>query len=145
MRQQIKKSFTEIVESIEVDGYYRSVSRFDFLTLFPKWREEGISIRLSEFKNHDENMQQIDLGTKIHNKWYFRLYNKIIEEYTSSEEDYISTNDNYSSIKFYTEWIKKLEYTPYNLFITLSISGMTEFIRDKKISKILEIIPDKKT
>jgi hypothetical protein len=140
MRQEIKKSFTEIVESIEVDGYYRSVSRFDFLR-----REEGISIRLSEFKNHDENMKEIDLGTKIHNKWYFRLYNKIIEEYTNSEEDYVAMTDNYSTIKFYTDWIQKLEYNPYNLYITLSIPGMTEFIRDKKISKILEIIPDKKT
>lgn len=139
MREQIKKNFTEIVESIEVDGYYRSVSRFDFLN-----RSEGIGIRLSEFKNRDESMPEIDLGNKIHNKWYFRLYNKIIEEYTNSEEDYISTNDNYSTIKFYTDWIKKLEYTPYNLYITLSISGMTGFIRDKKISKILEIIPDKK-
>lgn len=139
MREQIKKNFTEIVESIEVDGYYRSVSRFDFLN-----RSEGIGIRLSEFKNRDESMHEIDLGNKIHNKWYFRLYNKIIEEYTNSEEDYISTNDNYSTIKFYTDWIKKLEYTPYNLYITLSISGMTGFIRDKKISKILEIIPDKK-
>jgi hypothetical protein len=139
MREQIKKNFTEIVESIEVDGYYRSVNRFDFLN-----RSEGIGIRLSEFKNRDESMSEIDLGSKIHNKWYFRLYNKIIEEYTNSEEDYISTNDNYSTIKFYTDWIKKLEYTPYNLYITLSISGMTGFIRDKKISKILEIIPDKK-
>lgn len=139
MREQIKKNFTEIVESIEVDGYYRSVNRFDFLN-----RSEGIGIRLSEFKNRDESMPEIDLGSKIHNKWYFRLYNKIIEEYTNSEEDYISTNDNYSTIKFYTDWIKKLEYTPYNLYITLSISGMTGFIRDKKISKILEIIPDKK-
>ena len=140
MKEQIKKSFTEIVESIEVDGYYRSVNRFDFLN-----RTEGIAIRLSEFKNHDESMPEIDLGTKIHNKWFFRLYNKIIEEYTNSEEDYISKTDNYSIIKFYTDWIKGLEYTPYNLYITLSISGMTEFIRDKKISKILEIIPDKKT
>ena len=139
MREQIKKNFTEIVESIEVDGYYRSVNRFDFLN-----RSEGIGIRLSEFKNRDESMPEIDLGSKIHNKWYFRLYNKIIEEYTNSEEDYISTNDNYSTIKFYTDWIKKLEYTPYNLYITLSISGMTGFIRDKKISNILEIIPDKK-
>lgn len=139
MREKIKKIFTELVESIEVDGYYRSVNRFDFLK-----RSEGISIRLSEFKNRDESMPEIDLGSKIHNKWYFRLYNKIIEEYTNSEEDYISTNDNYSTIKFYTDWIKKLEYTPYNLYITLSISGMTGFIRDKKISKILEIIPDKK-
>lgn len=139
MREQIKKIFTELVESIEVDGYYRSVNRFDFLN-----RSEGIGIRLSEFKNRDESMPEIDLGNKIHNKWYFRLYNKIIEEYTNSEEDYISTNDNYSTIKFYTDWIKKLEYTPYNLYITLSIPGMTEFIRDKKISKILEIIPDKK-
>ena len=139
MREQIKKSFTEIVESIEVDGYYRSVNRFDFLN-----RTEGIGIRLSEFKNHDESMPEIDLGNKIHNKWYFRLYNKIIEEYTNSEEDYISTNDNNSTIKFYTDWIKKLEYTPYNLYITLSISGMTGFIRDKKISKLLEITPDKK-
>jgi len=140
MKEQIKKSFTEIVESIEVDGYYRSVNRFDFLNT-----SEGIGIRLSEFKNHDEGMPEIDLGTKIHNKWYFRLYNKIIEEYTSSEEDYISKTDNYSIIKFYTAWIQKLEYTPYNLYITLSIPGMTEFIRDKKISKILEIIVDKKT
>jgi hypothetical protein len=139
MKEQIKKSFIEIVESIEVDGYYRSVNRFDFLNT-----SEGISIRLSEFKNHDESMPEIDLGTKIHNKWYFRLYNKFIEEYTNSEEDYISTNDNNSTIKFYTDWIKKLEYTPYNLYITLSISGMTGFIRDKKISKLLEIIPDKK-
>lgn len=139
MREKIKKIFTELVESIEVDGYYRSVNRFDFLN-----RSEGIGIRLSEFKNRDESMPEIDLGNKIHNKWYFRLYNKIIEEYTNSEEDYISTNDNYSTIKFYTDWIKKLEYTPYNLYITLSIPGMTEFIRDKKISKILEIIPDKK-
>ena len=139
MREKIKKIFTELVESIEVDGYYRSVNRFDFLN-----RSEGIGIRLSEFKNRDESMPEIDLGNKIHNKWYFRLYNKIIEEYTNSEEDYISTNDNYSTIKFYTDWIKKLEYTPYNLYITLSISGMTGFIRDKKISKILEIIPDKK-
>ena len=139
MREKIKKIFTELVESIEVDGYYRSVNRFDFLN-----RSEGIGIRLSEFKNRDESMPEIDLGSKIHNKWYFRLYNKIIEEYTNSEEDYISTNDNYSTIKFYTDWIKKLEYTPYNLYITLSISGMTGFIRDKKISKILEIIPDKK-
>ena len=139
MREKIKKIFTELVESSEVDGYYRSVNRFDFLN-----RSEGIGIRLSEFKNRDESMPEIDLGNKIHNKWYFRLYNKIIEEYTNSEEDYISTNDNYSTIKFYTDWIKKLEYTPYNLYITLSIPGMTEFIRDKKISKILEIIPDKK-
>ena len=133
MREQIKKNFTEIVESIEVDGYYRSVSRFDFLR-----REEGIAIRLSEFKNHDESMPEIDLSTKIHNKWLFRLYNKIIEEYTNSEEDYISKTDNYSIIKFYTAWIQKLEYTPYNLYITLSISGIAGFIRDKKISKLLE-------
>ena len=136
MKEQIKKTFTELVESIEVDGYYRSVNKFGFLN-----RTEGIVIRLSEFKNRDESMPEIDLGNKTHNKWYFRLYNKIIEEYTNSEEDYISKTDNYSIIKFYTDWIKELEYTPYNLYIKLSISGMTGFIRDKKISKILEIFP----
>ncbi len=139
MKEYIKRNFTELVESIEVDGYYRSVSRFDFLK-----QKEGISITLSEFKNDDESMPEIDLGTKIHNKWYFRLYNKIIEEYTNSEEDYVATTDNYSVIKFYTDWIKKLEYTPYNLYIILSIPEVTEFIRDKKISKLLEIITDKK-
>ena len=133
MKEQIKNIFIDLVESIQVDGYYRSVNRFDFLN-----RSEGIGLTLSEFKNHDESMPEIDLGNKIHNKWYFRLYNKIIEEYTNTEEDYISTNDNYSTIKFYTDWIKKLEYTPYNLYITLSISGIAGFIRDKKISKLLE-------
>ena len=133
MKEQIKNIFIDLVESIQVDGYYRSVNRFDFLN-----RSEGIGLTLSEFKNHDESMPEIDLGNKIHNKWYFRLYNKIIEEYTNTEEDYISTNDNYSTIKFYTDWIKKLEYTPYNLYITLSIYGIAGFIRDKKISKLLE-------
>lgn len=142
MKEKIKEIFTELVESINVNGYYRDVKK---IQISNDGKNDTIYILFTDFKNGDESALEIDLSGKIHNKWYFRLYNKIIEEYTSSEEDYISTNDNYSSIKFYTEWIKKLEYTPYNLFITLSISGMTEFIRDKKISKILEIIPDKKT
>ena len=92
----------------------------------------------TDFKNDDESLPEIDLGNKIHNKWYFRLYNKIIEEYTNSDEDCLSMNDNYSDIKFYTDWISKLEYSVTGLYLRVNLAELTGFIRDKKISKLLE-------
>lgn len=130
--KEIERIFIELVRSIEVNGYYRDVRKIQI--------NEGknIYILFTDFKNDDESLPEIDLGNKIHNKWYFRLYNKIIEEYTNSDEDYLSMNDNYSDIKFYTDWISKLEYSVTGLYLRVNLAELTGFIRDKKISKLLE-------
>jgi hypothetical protein len=135
MKERIKQIFTELVESIEVNGYYRQVNR---LKVSNNGKEDTIYILFTDFKNDDESTPEIDFGNKIHNKWYFRLYNKIIEEYTNSDEDYLSMNDNYSDIRFYTDWILKLEYSVTGLYLRVNLTELTGFIRDKKISKLLE-------
>ena len=135
MKEKIKEIFTELVESIEVNGYYRQVNR---LNVSNNGKVDTIYIHFSDFKNHDDTLPEMDLGSKIHNKWYFRLYNKIIEEYTNSDEDYLAMSDNYSVINFYTDWISKLEYAPYGLFLRVNLSELISFMRDKKISKLLE-------
>jgi hypothetical protein len=135
MKEKIKEIFTELVESIEVNGYYRQVNR---LNVSNDGKVDTIYIHFSDFKNHDDTLPEMDLGGKIHNKWYFRLYNKIIEEYTNSDEDYLAMTDNYSVINFYTDWISKLEYAPYGLYLRVNLTELTGFIRDKKISKLLE-------
>jgi hypothetical protein len=135
MKDKIKEIFTELVESIEVNGYYRQVNR---LNVSNNGKVDTIYIHFSDFKNHDDTLPEMDLGGKIHNKWYFRLYNKIIEEYTNSDEDYLAMTDNYSVINFYTDWISKLEYAPYGLYLRVNLTELTGFIRDKKISKLLE-------
>jgi hypothetical protein len=135
MKERIKQIFTELVESIEVNGYYRQVNR---LKVSNNGKEDTIYILFTDFKNDDESAPEIDFGNKIHNKWYFRLYNKIIEEYTNSDEDYLSMNDNYSDIRFYTDWISKLEYSVTGLYLRVNLTELTGFIRDKKISKLLE-------
>jgi hypothetical protein len=128
---EIERIFTELVESIEVNGYYREVRKISVQNI-------SIYILFTDFKNSDESAPEIDFGNKIHNKWYFRLYNKIIEEYTNSDEDYLSMNDNYSDIRFYTDWISKLEYSVTGLYLRVNLSELISFIRDKKISKLLE-------
>ena len=135
MKEKIKQIFTELVESIEVNGYYRQVNR---LNVSNNGKEDTIYIHFSDFKNHDDTLPEMDLSGKIHNKWYFRLYTKIIEEYTNSDEDYVSMTDNYSVIKFYTDWIYKTEYAPYGLYLRVNLDQLIGFIRDKKISKLLE-------
>ena len=135
MKQQIKNIFMDLVESIEVDGYYRDVRK---IQISNNGKTDNIYILFTDFKNDDESLPEIDLGNKIHNKWYFRLYNKIIEEYTNSDEDCLSMNDNYSDIKFYTDWISKLEYSVTGLYLRVNLAELTGFIRDKKISKLLE-------
>ena len=135
MKERIKQIFTELVESIEVNGYYRQVNR---LKVSNNGKEDTIYILFTDFINKDESALEIDLGDKVHNKWYFRLYNKIIEEYTNSDEDYLSMNDNYSDIRFYTDWISKLEYSVTGLYLRVNLTELTGFIRDKKISKLLE-------
>ena len=135
MKEKIKEIFTELVESINVNGYYRDVKKIQITN---DGKNDTIYILFTDFKNSDESALEIDLSGKIHNKWYFRLYNKIIEEYTNSDEDYLSMTDNYSVIKFYTDWISKLEYAPYGLFLRVNLTELTGFIRDKKISKLLE-------
>lgn len=135
MKDKIKEIFTELVESIEVNGYYRQVNR---LNVSNNGKVDTIYIHFSDFKNHDDTLPEMDLGGKIHNKWYFRLYNKIIEEYTNSDKDYLAMTDNYSVINFYTDWISKLEYAPYGLYLRVNLTELTGFIRDKKISKLLE-------
>jgi hypothetical protein len=128
---EIERIFTELVESIEVNGYYREVRKISVQNI-------SIYILFTDFINKDESALEIDLGDKVHNKWYFRLYNKIIEEYTNSDEDYLSMNDNYSDIRFYTDWISKLEYSVTGLYLRVNLSELISFIRDKKISKLLE-------
>lgn len=135
MKEKIKEIFTELVESIEVNGYYRQVNR---LNVSNNGKVDTIYIHFSDFKNHDDTLPEMDLGGKIHNKWYFRLYNKIIEEYTNSDEDYLSMVDNYTTINFYTEWFKRLEYDVNSLYLRVNLAELTGFIRDKKISKLLE-------
>jgi hypothetical protein len=135
MKEKIKQIFTELVDSIEVNGYYRQVNR---LKVSNNGKEDTIYILFTDFINKDESAPEIDLGDKVHNKWYFRLYNKIIEEYTNSDEDYLSMNDNYSDIRFYTDWILKLEYSVTGLYLRVNLAELTGFIRDKKISKLLE-------
>jgi len=135
MMEKIKEIFTKLVESINVNGYYRDVRK---IQISNDGKTDTIYILFTDFKNDDESALEIDLSGKIHNKWYFRLYNKIIEEYTNSDEDYLSMTDNYSVIKFYTDWISKLEYAPYGLYLRVNLTELTGFIRDKKISKLLE-------
>ena len=147
--KEIERIFIELVRSIEVNGYYRDVRKIQIndstypfnggKTSTRTWTSSSaIYILFTDFKNDDESLPEIDLGNKIHNKWYFRLYNKIIEEYTNSDEDYLSMNDNYSDIKFYTDWISKLEYSVTGLYLRVNLVELTGFIRDKKISKLLE-------
>jgi hypothetical protein len=133
MKDKIKQIFTELVESIEVNGYYRNVRKIEVNT-----ERDSIYIFFTDFRNNDESAPEIDLGDKVHNKWYFRLYNKIIEEYTNSDEDYLAMIDNYTTINFYTEWFKRLEYDVNTLYLRVNIAELTGFIRDKKISKLLE-------
>jgi len=133
MKEKIKQIFTELVESIEVNGYYRNVRKIEVNT-----ERDSIYIFFTDFRNNDESAPEIDLGDKVHNKWYFRLYNKIIEEYTNSDEDYLAMIDNYTTINFYTEWFKRLEYDVNTLYLRVNIAELTGFIRDKKISKLLE-------
>lgn len=135
MKERIKEIFTKLVKSINVNGYYRDVKK---IQISNDGKTDTIYIFFTDFKNDDESAAEIDLSDKIHNKWYFRLYNKIIEEYTNSDEDYLSMTDNYSVIKFYTEWISKLEYASYGLYLRVNLAELTGFIRDKKISKLLE-------
>jgi hypothetical protein len=135
MKERIKEIFTKLVKSINVNGYYRDVEK---IQISNAGKTDTIYIFFSDFKNGDESALEIDLSDKIHNKWYFRLYNKIIEEYTNSDEDYLSMTDNYSVINFYTDWISKLEYASYGLYLRVNLAELTGFIRDKKISKLLE-------
>ena len=130
---KIKEVFTELVESIEVNGYYRKVRKIEINT-----ERDSIYIFFTDFTNNDKSAQEIDLSDKVHNKWYFRLYNKIIEEYTDSDEDYVAMVDNYTTIKFYTDWFKRLEYDVNTLYLRVNLEELTAFIRDKKISKLLE-------
>ena len=130
---KIKEVFTELVESIEVNGYYRKVRKIEVNT-----ERDSIYIFFTEFRNNDKSVPEIDLSDKVHNKWYFRLYNKIIEEYTDSDEDYVAMVDNYTTIKFYTDWFKRLEYDVNTLYLRVNLAELTAFIRDKKISKLLE-------
>jgi hypothetical protein len=143
--KEIERIFTELVESIEVNGYYREVRKISVQNNHRNqpWTKvivfsSSIYILFTDFKNDDESAPEINLGNKIHNKWYFRLYNKIIEEYTNSDEDYLSMNDNYSEIRFYTDWISKLEYSVTGLYLRVNLAELISFIRDKKISKLLE-------
>jgi len=133
MKEKIKQIFTELVESIEVNGYYRNVRKIEVNT-----ERDSIYIFFTDFRNNDESAPEIDLGDKVHNKWYFRLYNKIIEEYTNSDEDYLAMIDNYTTINFYTDWFKRLEYDVNTLYLRVNLTELTGFIRDKKISKLLE-------
>jgi hypothetical protein len=133
MKEKIKEIFTELVESIEVNGYYRNVRKIEVNT-----DRDSIYIFFTDFRNNDESVPEIDLSDKVHNKWYFRLYNRIIEEYTNSDEDYVALVDNYTTIKFYTEWFKRLEYDVNTLYLRVNLAELTGFIRDKKISKLLE-------
>jgi hypothetical protein len=133
MKEKIKQIFTELVESIEVNGYYRNVRKIEVNT-----ERDSIYIFFTDFRNNDESAPEIDLGDKVHNKWYFRLYNKIIEEYTNSDEDYLAMIDNYTTINFYTDWFKRLEYDVNTLYLRVNLAELTGFIRDKKISKLLE-------
>jgi len=130
---KIKEVFTELAESIEVNGYYRKVRKIEVNT-----ERDSIYIFFTEFRNNDKSVPEIDLSDKVHNKWYFRLYNKIIEEYTDSDEDYVAMVDNYTTIKFYTDWFKRLEYDVNTLYLRVNLEELTAFIRDKKISKLLE-------
>jgi len=133
MKEKIKQIFTELVESIEVNGYYRNVRKIEVNT-----ERDSIYIFFTDFRNNDESAPEIDLGDRVHNKWYFRLYNKIIEEYTNSDEDYLAMIDNYTTINFYTEWFKRLEYDVNTLYLRVNLDELIGFIRDKKISKLLE-------
>jgi len=135
MKEKIKEIFTELVESINVNGYYRDVKK---IQISNDGKNDTIYILFTDFKNGDESALEIDLSGKIHNKWYFRLYNKIIEEYTNSDKDYLAMTDNYSVINFYTDWLYKTEYAPYGLYLRVNLTELTGFIRDKKISKLLE-------
>ena len=130
---KIKEVFTELVESIEVNGYYRKVRKIEVNT-----ERDSIYIFFTDFTNNDESAPEIDLSDKVHNKWYFRLYNKIIEEYTNFDDDYLAMIDNYTTINFYTEWLKRLEYDVNTLYLRVNLAELTGFIRDKKISKLLE-------
>lgn len=140
MKEKIKEIFTELVESIEVNGYYRKVRKIEVNVnfFFNSPDRDSIYIFFTDFRNNDESAPEIDLSDKVHNKWYFRLYNKIIEEYTNSDEDYLSMVDNYTTINFYTEWFKRLEYDVNSLYLRVNLAELTGFIRDKKISKLLE-------
>jgi hypothetical protein len=130
---KIKEVFTDLVESIEVNGYYRKVRKIEVNT-----ERDSIYIFFTDFTNNDKSVPEIDLSDKVHNKWYFRLYNKIIEEYTNSDEDYVAMVDNYTTIKFYNDWFKRLEYDVNTLYLRVNLEELTAFIRDKKISKLLE-------
>ena len=134
----IKEIFTELVESIEVNGYYRKVRKIEVNNLFGSTERDSIYIFFTDFTNNDESAPEIDLSDKVHNKWYFRLYNKIIEEYTNFDDDYLAMVDNYTTINFYTEWLKRLEYDVNTLYLRVNLAELTSFIRDKKISKLLE-------
>lgn len=130
---KIKEVFTELVESIEVNGYYRKVRKIEVNT-----ERDSIYIFFTDFTNNDKSAPEIDLSDKVHNKWYFRIYNKIIEEYTNFDDDYLAMIDNYTTINFYTEWLKRLEYDVNTLYLRVNLAELTAFIRDKKISKLLE-------
>lgn len=133
----IKEKLITMIESVEVNGFSRKVSRFSI----EKTKKEGwldkIYIGLKTDFVSETGEDPVD-EDKLYNKWYFRFYNKFIAEFTDSDEDYISMCDNNTKVNFYTDWVSKLEYDIRGIYLWVNLAEMEAYLRDKKINKLLE-------
>lgn len=133
----IKEKLIALIESVEVNGFSRKVSRFSI----EKTKKEGwldkvyIGLKTDFVSETGEDPVDED---KLYNKWYFRFYNKFINEFTDSDEDYISMCDNNTKVNFYTDWVSKLEYDIRGIYLWVNLAEMEAYLRDKKINKLLE-------
>jgi len=129
----IEQKLTNLIESIEVYGFSRKVTRFVITKTKKEGYNDSIFIQL-EFLS-DTGSIQID---KFYNKWYFRFYNKFIEEFTNSDEEYLSMRDNNTEINFYNTWLNKLTYDTRGIYILCNLDELKSFLRDKTINSILK-------
>ena len=133
----IEQKLTNLIESIEVNGFSRKVTKF----VITKTKKEGfndsiyIQIKSDFVSNTGEDI--VD-EYKLYSKWYFRFYNKFIEEFTNSDKEYLSMSDNNTIVKFYNNWLNKLNYDTRGIYILCNLEEFKSFLRDKTINSILK-------
>lgn len=127
----VLEKIVSLIESIEVDGQKRKISQSEL-----KRSQKGgyLDTIYVIFSQKDDSK---DLA-RFYNKWYFRFYNKFIQEFTDSDEDYLSMCDNNTKINFYTDWLGKLEYDVRGLYIKLNVAEFEAYLRNKKIDQLLK-------
>lgn len=131
----VLEKIVSLIESIEVDGQKRKISQSELKRSFCTTQKEGYFDTIYVIFSQKDDSEDL---ARFYNKWYFRFYNKFIQEFTDSDEDYLSMCDNDTKINFYTDWLGKLEYDVRGLYIKLNVAEFEAYLRNKKIDQLLK-------